>query len=131
MMGTYILVIKKNSTSRIQVGALGCLFFEKGYYYYVGSAMARSGSTTLLNRVKRHLSPLNSKKTHWHIDYLVQNIDSSIIRVLIIPSAYRLECVLAEEISRVSDGFTPCFGSSDCQCKSHLFYFKFIKDVFL
>ena len=121
MKGTYILVVKKNTNSRIQIGALGNILFERGYYFYVGSAMARSGSSTLINRVKRHLSPLYSKKTHWHIDYLVQNDESSIIRVILIPIAFRLECIIAKEISSVLDGFIPHFGSSDCNCKSHLF----------
>ncbi len=39
------------------------VFFEKGYYVYVGSALG-----TLSRRVHRH--ELKNKKLHWHIDYI-------------------------------------------------------------
>ena len=37
--GTYVLIIALDSDREIAVGALGTLFFRKGRYCYVGSAM--------------------------------------------------------------------------------------------
>ena len=108
----------------IRIGALGDLFFKKGNYLYIGSAMGHSGSSTLINRVKRHVSLSSSKKVHWHIDYLIENANSVITRVFLIPSNQRLECQIFQELSNLSDGIVKNFGSSDCKCKSHLLYFK-------
>ena len=108
----------------INVGALGDLIFEKGHYLYVGSAMGHSGSSTLLNRVKRHTSPSSSKNIHWHIDYLLNNTNSLITLIYLIPSSQRLECEIARTISNISQDSIKNFGSSDCDCYSHLFYFK-------
>ena len=78
MKGSYILVIFLSKKVEIEIGALGVLSFSKGYYLYVGSAMGNVGSTTLENRVKRHLSDSANKKIHWHIDFLL-NDDSFLI----------------------------------------------------
>ena len=86
--------------------------------------MGRSGSSTLINRVKRHVSLSSSKKVHWHIDYLIENENSLITRVFLIPSKQKLECLIAQELSYISDDFIKNFGSSDCYCNSHLLYFK-------
>ena len=67
MKGTYLLVIHLQKKSSIIIGALGRIEFQQGYYIYVGSAMGNKGSTTLLNRVKRHVDSSNKKKIHWHI----------------------------------------------------------------
>ena len=108
----------------IRIGALGDLFFAKGYYLYIGSAMGHSGSSTLINRVKRHISPSSSKKLHWHIDYLIGSENSLVTRVFLIPSKQRLECLIAQELYTILDGSIKDFGSSDCKCKSHLLYFR-------
>jgi len=124
MKGSYILVIFLSKKVKIEIGALGALSFFKGYYLYVGSAMGNNGSTTLENRVKRHLSDSANKKLHWHIDYLLYDENFLIIKLYIVPSLMRLECVIARDIQEVSDSFIKNFGSTDCSCKSHLFYFK-------
>lgn len=123
MKGTYILIIFIPEDIKILVGSLGTVAFKKGYYFYVGSAMGVSGAATLINRVKRHLLPPEKKKTHWHIDYLLQKT-SLLIRIYLIPSSQRLECIFAQELLNISDDFIENFGSSDCNCKSHLLYFK-------
>ena len=64
MKGTYLLVIHLQKKSSIIIGALGRIEFQQGYYIYVGSAMGNKGSTTLLNRVKRHVDSSNNKKIH-------------------------------------------------------------------
>ncbi len=123
MKGSYILVIFLSKQVKVEIGALGALSFSKGYYLYVGSAMGNIGSTTLENRVKRHLTDSANKKIHWHIDYLL-NEGFSITKLYIVPSLMRLECVIARDIKEVSDSYIKNFGSTDCSCKSHLFYFK-------
>jgi len=122
MKGTYILVIKLSQNSKIIIGAMGPIFFPKGLYFYVGSAMATTGALTLLNRIKRHVLKESHKKVHWHIDYLLKSNNTQIIRVYMIPSAEKYECIIAQEILKKSDEYIDNFGSSDCFCKSHLFY---------
>jgi len=129
MKGTYILVIFLDKETNINIGSLGSIQFKEGFYFYVGSAMGSSGSTSLVNRVKRHISLDKNKKIHWHIDYLLENENSSIIKIILIPSSFRFECIIAQELLDTSDGFIEDFGSSDCSCKSHLIYFKKIMDL--
>lgn len=130
MKGTYILVIFIPEDIKISVGSLGTIPFKEGYYFYVGSAMGVSGSATLINRVKRHVLPPEKKKIHWHIDYLLQNKKSLLIRIDLIPSSQRLECLVAQELLNLSDDFIENFGSSDCNCKSHLLYLKNLTNQF-
>ena len=129
MKGSYILVIYTHENIEIHVGALGTIKFKKGFYFYVGSAMGNSGSTTLVNRVKRHISPSETKKTHWHIDYLLDEKYTSIKCLYLIPSLQNLECLLANELLNKADSYISKFGSSDCHCESHLFYFKDFKEL--
>ena len=128
MKGTYILVIYLQKKSFINVGALGRLEFQEGYYIYVGSAMGNKGSTTLLNRVKRHLDSSCDKKMHWHIDYLLDCEYSDIFKIFLIPSTERLECFFSSELRDTCDKYINNFGSSDCSCDSHLFYFTELRD---
>jgi Uri superfamily endonuclease len=124
MKGTYILVIYIPVTSKIKIGALGKILFNEGYYLYIGSAMGSKGSANLKNRINRHLSFSISKKLHWHIDYLLNSEKSYLTSLYLIPSINRLECIIAKEIADLANGFVGNFGSSDCYCQSHLFYFK-------
>ncbi len=124
MKGSYILLIYIPNETRIKIGSLGMLPFPKGYYLYVGSAMGSNSSTSLENRVKRHISEANYKKLFWHIDYFLASEISKIIKIYLILSLIRLECVLAGEILSVCDNYIKDFGSSDCFCSSHLMYFK-------
>jgi Uri superfamily endonuclease len=126
MKGTYLLIIFLNKHVFINIGALGKIRFPKGFYVYVGSALGQSGSNTLENRVKRHLS--STKKLHWHIDYLLNAKSASFFRLYLIPSCIKLECLIADEIKLLSNGFIKKFGCSDCLCESHLFYFREFKD---
>ncbi|MHA1488340.1 MAG: GIY-YIG nuclease family protein [Promethearchaeota archaeon] len=124
MKGTYILIIHLFKDINIKIGALGNIFFKKGYYSYVGSAMGNIGSSTLENRIKRHLLPSSKKKIHWHIDYLLENEETRVIKLYLIPCHQTLECIIAGELSIVADDIVKNFGCSDCKCDSHLFYFN-------
>ena len=129
MKGSYILVIFVQRNVDLIIGALGKITFKKGFYLYVGSAMGHSGATTLVNRVKRHISSSKNKKIHWHIDYLLNDKNASICCIYLIPSLQDFECLIANELLSVSDDYINNFGSSDCKCKSHLLYFKNFKSL--
>jgi len=129
MKGSYILLIFLPKETRIQIGSLGFLTFPNGYYLYVGSGMGSNSSTTLENRVKRHISESHHKKLFWHIDYFLASEISIMIKIFLIPSLVRLECVLAGEVLSVCDNYIKGFGSSDCLCSSHLLYFKDFPEI--
>ena len=112
--GAYILVFEIKEDRNISIGAIGNLFFKKGFYIYVGSAMK-----SLKSRVARHKR--KKKNLHWHIDYLLTHTDS--IKDFVIKSNKKLECSIAKDIKDFSIKNIENFGSSDCKCKSHLFYF--------
>ncbi len=113
MRGAYCLVIRMDKDKDIRIGSLGNIHFPKGYYVYVGSAM-----NSLETRIARHLR--TEKKKHWHIDYLLDEAD--VVDVLKIPSEKRIECDVAKFFASYGRPI-PRFGSSDCDCESHLFYF--------
>lgn len=124
MKGTYILVLFTRQNFSEQIGALGEIKFDKGFYCYVGSAMGKRGSTTLENRLKRHVKTSGNKSIHWHIDYLLESETILIYKIYILPNEKRLECKIAKEINRRADKIIKNFGSSDCSCPSHLYYFR-------
>ena len=128
MKGSYILVVYVSKDIYIKIGVLGNILFSEGYYLYTGSALGNSGSSTLSNRVTRHLS-LMKKKLHWHIDYLLNNPFSILYCLYLIPTNQNYECIIANELLDISEGYIQKFGSSDCKCKSHLVYFKDFKGL--
>jgi len=116
--GTYSLLLYADSDKSIKVGSLGKLKIKKGYYVYIGSAFGPGG---LKARIGRHLK--KSKKLRWHIDYLRKATD--IVDIKFSTDNEKLECSWAAKLVK-DGGITPFkgFGSSDCKCPSHLFYFK-------
>jgi sugar fermentation stimulation protein A len=115
--GVYALVLRvREPGMRVRIGALGVLGFAPGYYCYVGSA--RRG---LAARIARHLRR-GGKRTHWHIDYLRRR--TAVVGVVTWRTQSRgAECELSRAVAALADGFVPRFGSSDCPCPSHLYYF--------
>ncbi|MBD3182299.1 DUF123 domain-containing protein [Candidatus Poribacteria bacterium] len=115
--GVYNLIIQLPETREIQVGKLGKFTFPVGYYVYTGSALRG-----LESRINRHLR--KEKKLHWHIDYLLQYTD--VIDVIAYETKERLECKVNQYILSLPDSriIAKGFGSSDCNCLSHLIYFK-------
>ena len=111
--GGYFLVVRLDKERIIKIGSLNTIRFRPGYYLYVGSAMKHL--TTRLNRHRR-----KGKKPHWHIDYLVEAAD----HVLPIPvrSSLKLECEMAMALLPIAQPGPARFGSSDCTCKTHLFW---------
>ena len=109
--GSYLLILNLNRERKIDVGRLGKVGFRKGFYIYVGSAMAN-----LSKRLERHRRI--EKEHHWHIDGLraVAEFHSA----LPIRSSTRLECEIAKAFSGIAEWSIPQFGSSDCLCETHL-----------
>lgn len=115
--GIYSLVLKLEKNSKINIGKLSSFLFPKGYYVYVGSAM--NGLEARITRHKR-----KDKKFHWHIDYFLKR--AKIMSVHITKTSQKLECKLSRKVQDIinSSVILKGFGSSDCKCSSHLFYFK-------
>jgi Uri superfamily endonuclease len=112
MNGSYVLLIQLAKEQTITTGSLKAICFPGGYYAYVGSAMGG-----LKSRLSHHLK--ESRKPHWHIDYLLPT--ASIKDIILCEAEVRLECTIAQTLSRQFDSI-PRFGSSDCHCRSHLFF---------
>ncbi|GAB4437957.1 MAG: hypothetical protein OHK0040_09400 [bacterium] len=113
--GCYLIILNLSTGRNIAVGEMGSISFKGGYYVYVGSA-----KKNLSKRVERHKKVL--KKKFWHIDYLREKAEY--LTALPIRTPFDLECVVANEVSKISDWFMKDFGCSDCKCKSHLFGFS-------
>jgi Uri superfamily endonuclease len=126
--GTYCLCIENHQKISIQIGALGEIEFNRGYYVYVGSAL-----NSLIPRLERHLKTSRGEHhvTHWHIDYLLRETTVEIKSIHTIETDEHLECDIAEKISMYGEAI-PRFGCSDCSCQSHLFHvdgFEFVKKI--
>lgn len=112
MKGSYILLVKLANSRNISTGKLGYISFPRGFYAYIGSAMKG-----LEARLARHLR--KEKKLHWHIDYLLK--EANIRDIILCPGGQKAECSLAQILAKEFQSI-PGFGSSDCKCKSHLYF---------
>jgi len=110
--GSYLLILNLKRDRKIDVGKLGKIHLRKGFYIYVGSAMAN-----LSKRMERHQRL--RKQHHWHIDEL--RAITEFRSVLAIRSSDRLECQVAEAVSKIAEWSISGFGSTDCSCETHLF----------
>jgi Uri superfamily endonuclease len=111
--GVYQLLIEVVETVVLQMGRLGAVEVESGYYLYTGSA-----KRGLCARLARHLR--DDKKLRWHIDYLLAA--GSIVQIRAFPWRQGRECELNLQLSQ-RPGLSvpiPWFGSSDCRCPAHL-----------
>ena len=112
MKGNYVLIIKLARKKDILVGKLGYIRFPQAFYAYVGSAM--NGFEA---RLPHHLR--SKKKPHWHIDYLLEQAE--IEEIVLCQVDERMECSLAQALATEFQSI-PGFGSSDCKCRSHLYF---------
>lgn len=115
--GIYNLIIDLDDDKRIRIGKLGLFALKKGCYVYTGSAQ-----NALQKRIARHYA--RKKRLHWHIDYLLQHGRITDVNTFELTSEY--ECRLSNMIGASTDAELPVtgFGSSDCRCKTHLYFFK-------
>ncbi|MCK5183836.1 MAG: GIY-YIG nuclease family protein [Candidatus Heimdallarchaeota archaeon] len=120
--GTYLLFLFIQKDISLTIGALGCKLFQQGNYIYVGSAFGPGG---LEKRITRHIK--QEKKIFWHIDYLLNDNFVKIKAYGEILSDHKIECNVVDQITRTFQEkslIIENFGSSDCNCKSHLLYFN-------
>ena len=110
--GCYLMIFRLEEDAVIKIGSLGEISFKKGFYIYVGSA-----KKNLSKRVERHKRL--RKQMHWHIDYF--RAKAKVHAALPFRTADDIECELAEEMKKISQRSIKRFGSSDCNCPSHLF----------
>ena len=119
MTGVYLILVELSEGQRIQTGRGACFSLAKGFYSYVGSALGG-----LEKRVARHLSA--EKKLHWHIDYLM---DRGRVKVVIgAETKQKEECLVASALSQRLSSISG-FGSSDCNCRSHLFFSEYLETL--
>jgi len=114
--GIYTLILKVKEDLRLKIGHLGFLNFSPSLYLYNGSAL-----NSLEGRIERHRR--KEKKKFWHIDYL---IDKAFLEgIIVAETKERLECKVNLGIfERIKGEFIKNFGSSDCNCISHLIKVK-------
>lgn len=115
--GTYALVLRYSGRPEYLVGRLGTLAVQPGFYVYVGSAFGPGG---LAGRVGRHARA--DKKCRWHIDYLTAV--AALDEVWYTMDMVHRECQWADTFKGMRGATVPLegFGSSDCRCRSHLFF---------
>lgn len=109
---SYLVLFKLVRKTRLSIGSLGRISFKRGYYLYVGSAPAK----WISKRIERHAT--KEKKLRWHIDYFSNNRFVSFLDYKI--TEFK-ECSLARKLNKRFT-YIASFGSSDCNCPSHLFY---------
>lgn len=100
----------------LRIGKLGIHDFPPGYYVYIGSALGG-----VHGRLSHHLK--SEKRLYWHIDYLLQQ--AKVVQIWCALGRDRLECTWNTILTELP-GATPIipgFGSSDCQCHTHLTHF--------
>ncbi len=120
--GIYNLVINLSKEKEIKIGRLGTFVFPKGFYVYTGSAQ-----NGLDKRINRHLS--SNKKFHWHIDYLLSHAKViKVVRYVGRKDECKLNNVTGQRAGAVQ--IVKKFGSSDCNCETHLYYFEGIPTHF-
>lgn len=112
--GIYYIVLWNDKDRVIECGSLGNLKFKKGYYIYSGS-----GKNNLFKRIEHHKK--KKKKKHWHMDYITAEMKIK-ADIPVITDEYT-ECDLAEILNKNSGEPVNNFGSTDCNCISHLCYF--------
>lgn len=113
MRGSYCIAAFLPEDSVIEVARLGTFSFPKGLYVYTGSALS-----SLEGRISRHLR--KEKKMRWHIDYFLERAEP--MGFVPIISSKREECSINSKFLERGEIVAKGFGSSDCDCPSHLVY---------
>jgi Uri superfamily endonuclease len=117
--GTYALILFCSRAERVRIGKLGPLKLRRGFYVYVGSALGPGGVRA---RVAHHQKV--SPRPHWHVDYL--RFHTRLDGIWYSHDQVRREHQWARLIHTLRGASVPAagFGSSDCRCETHLFFFK-------
>jgi Uri superfamily endonuclease len=119
MPGTYALILACLKEKRLRIAKLGEIQLQPGYFVYVGSAFGPGGLAARLSHHRRLIV-----RPHWHIDYLRPATILSEIWLTYDPSSR--EHQWADLIAQIKHESIPLpgFGSTDCSCGSHLFFFR-------
>src|ERR1035441_2414782 len=114
--GTYALILTSTEAASIPIGKLGSLQLQPGFYVYVGSAHGPGGFRA---RLAHHLEPIS--RPHWHVDYLRAHTKPQ--EVWFCYDRILWECRWAHCLGLQRGASIPLagFGSSDCDCETHLF----------
>jgi len=117
--GTYVLVLVSTVQHILQVGKLGELILMPGFYVYVGSAFGPGGVRA---RVSHHIKVPDHPR--WHVDYV--RATAGLEEVWYTYDSVSREHQWAGVFAQMKGALIPFhgFGSSDCHCQSHLFYFR-------
>ncbi|MEE4604421.1 MAG: GIY-YIG nuclease family protein [Desulfobacteraceae bacterium] len=113
------MVFKTERNKRLVIGKLGILNLQPGYYVYVGSAFGPGG---LKARIGHHRKTFS--RPHWHIDYLSEYL--SPVEVWYTFDAAHREDHWSQVLAGIRGASIPLpgFGSTDCRCMSHLYFFS-------
>jgi Uri superfamily endonuclease len=122
--GTYAVLLRLERASRVQVGRLGTFDFPAGWYVYLGSARGAGG---LKARVRHHWQA--TARPRWHMDYL-RGVAQP-VQVAWKLGRARRECQWSSRVSEWEGaGWVAYkFGSSDCDCPTHLWHFPDCPDL--
>jgi Uri superfamily endonuclease len=117
--GTYALLLLCRKPCPLKIGRYGILHLQPGYYIYVGSAFGPGG---LRARISHHLRI--AERPHWHLDYLRPLTEPA--EIWFCEESIRQEHLWAQLLNRSRGSRIPMpgFGSSDCRCPTHLFFFR-------
>ena len=117
--GTYALLLSSATDAVIRVGRLGDLQLQPGFYVYVGSAL---GSGGVRARLAHHMRL--AERLHWHIDYLHRH--TSLEEIWFCYDEKSREHAWARCFAKMPGASVTLagFGSSDCDCGTHLFFFE-------
>lgn len=150
--GTYMYLIKLSNGISIPFGRFKKgkeIHLSSGYYVYIGSALSKRGSTSLGNRLSRHLRRNPGLKEHqlrpnligffdeigityarkpsdktlfWNIDHLNNLTEAEIIGVIFIRNPVALENSWSEFIEKldVSHVFEKGLGANDSIGHTHV-----------
>lgn len=116
--GTYLLLLECDKQAELSIGKLDHMTTEPGYYLYVGSAFGPGGIQARINHHK-HIAV----RPHWHIDYLraaAELMDAWCVYDTRCEHEWAYSLMQSEAATMPLKGF----GSSDCDCATHLFYFR-------
>lgn len=118
MKGAYLFLLRLAEPATVTVGSKGAVAFPAGFYVYVGSHR-----TDLESRIARHVRRIkDGKRLHWHIDFLREACQA--VGYVMIPSKGDPECPLSRWVGTRGRMVCKGFGSSDCDCPTHVWHFK-------
>jgi Uri superfamily endonuclease len=109
-------VFRCDCTDTVAIGRLGPMQLCPDWYIYVGSAFGPCG---LRARIGHHQR--TAERPRWHLDYLRARLSISGVWYC----GFRCEHEWAARIAamRGATVVLPGFGSSDCRCETHLYWF--------